>query len=83
MLEEMNKIWTMVGNKVYESTDFINNVYSLYWTKVVDLNKVTAQYRELLSRNAFVKEKKRIKIPPSIITSQRNALTPEGKKQTF
>ena len=76
MLEEMNNIWTMVGNKFYESTDFINNFYSLYWTKVVDLNKVTAQYRELLRRNAFVKEKNRKKIPPYIIASQWNALTP-------
>ena len=48
MLEEMNRIYTMVGNKVYESPDFSNNFYGLYWQGIVDLNKLNPQKCELL-----------------------------------
>ena len=48
MLEEMNRIYTMVGNKVYESPDFSNNFYGLYWQWIVDLNKLNPQKCELL-----------------------------------
>ena len=51
MLEEMNKIYTMVGNKVYESSDLINNFYNLNWKAIVDLNKVKVHDRETLRRN--------------------------------
>ena len=61
LLEEMNKIYTMVSNKVYESPDYINNFYGLYWQWIVDLNKLNPQKRELLRRNSFIKEKNRKK----------------------
>ena len=61
MLEEMNKISTMVSNKVYKSVDFINNFYNLNWKAIADLNKLKAQDRELLRRNSFIKERNRKK----------------------
>ena len=61
ILKEMNKIYTMVGNKVYESPDYISNFNDLYWQWIVDLNKLDPQKCEPLRRNLFIKEKNRKK----------------------
>ena len=83
ILEEMNKIYTMVGNKVYESPDYIENFYGLYWQWIVDLNKLNPQKREILRRNSFIKEKEKRKKGPYVIVSQWHLLTPEEKKANF
>ena len=83
MLEERNKIYTMVGNKVDELSDLINNFYNLNWKAIVDLNKLKAHDRETLRRNSFIKERNKKKIPPYIIASWQFSLTQEEKKQAF
>ena len=73
----MNKIYTMVGNKVYESSDLVNNFYNLNWKAIVDLNKLKVHDRETLRRNSSIKERNKKKISPYIIASSQFSLTQE------
>ena len=56
-LEEMNKIWTMVGKKVYESVDFLDIFYNRRWNGMIHLDNLSANTHERIKRIALFQEK--------------------------
>ena len=83
ILDEMNKIWTMVGDKVYESIDIFYTFYKINWRGIVDLHQVSGNTREIIRQNSFFPETNEAKKVTYIPATHWSYLTLDEQRGVF